>query len=76
VAHIFIDKLEQEVKDIYEEFKVPNKMIFKQKHKTIFENSTKCHICGGELGTVMIKLETCTVTLQENFDGRLIMNVT
>ena len=42
--------LEEDVKDIYNRFfKSPKKMIFTQKEKEIYEKSTFCHICGGEI---------------------------
>ena len=46
VAQIFVNRLEKDVSDIFQQFKFPKKMIFTSKDKQQFENATHCHICG------------------------------
>src|SRR5271157_5394427 len=48
VAQIFVDKLEDDIKRIYNQFKFPNKMIFTKVDVKMYNDSTMCHICGGE----------------------------
>ena len=49
VAQIFIDKLEKNIKEIYDRFKFHKKMIMTMHHKLVYDNSTLCHICNEEL---------------------------
>ena len=46
VAQIFVNKLEQEVKSIYNDHP-PKKMIFTKEDYDIYEKSTSCWICNG-----------------------------
>ena len=48
VAQKFVDMLEEDIKDIYDEFKRPKKMIYGEHEKIEFENADKCWICHGE----------------------------
>ena len=50
VAHIFIDTLEKNVKEIYKKFKFPKCMVMTIHDKLIYDNSTLCHIRNEELG--------------------------
>src|SRR6218665_18144 len=45
VAQKFIDSLEEDVKQIYNQFKFPNKMIFNEADMKEFNTATICHIC-------------------------------
>ena len=45
VAQIFVEKLEENIARIYNEFKFPKKMIFDRYATETFKNSTNCHIC-------------------------------
>ena len=50
VAQIFMDTLENNIKDIYKKFKFPKKMLMARHDKLVYDNSTNCHICNEELG--------------------------
>ena len=50
VAQIFIDTLEENIKEIYKKFKFPKSMIVTMQDKLVYDNSTLCHICNEELG--------------------------
>ena len=50
VAQIFVDTLEQNIKDIYNQFKFPKEMIFTKKDETLYKSTTTCHICEGAEG--------------------------
>ena len=50
VAQILIDTLENNIKDIYNNFKLPKSMIMTMHDKIAHDNSTLCHICNEELG--------------------------
>lgn len=45
VAQIFVDALEEDMKQIYKKFKFPKKMIFTEDDEKGFNNATICHIC-------------------------------
>ena len=45
VAQIFVNDLEQNIKDIYQRFKIPEKMIFTESDKELYNSATLCHIC-------------------------------
>ena len=47
---IFIDTLENNIKEIYYKFKCPKKMITTMHDKMAYDNTTLCHICNEELG--------------------------
>jgi len=62
VAKIVLDSLVKDVEDIYKRFlKKPKKMIFTAIEAEIFNNSTSCHICGGELGVDKVR-DHCHLT--------------
>ena len=50
VAQIFVGALEQNIKDIYQQFKFSKKMIFTEKDKAVYKATTICHICEGAEG--------------------------
>ena len=50
VPQIFIDTLENNIKDIYKKFKLPKSMIITMHDKLVYDNSTLCHICKEDLG--------------------------
>ncbi|XP_072017519.1 uncharacterized protein [Amphiura filiformis] len=45
VAQIFVETLEQNIKEIHQQFKFQKKMIFGEQEREIFKKSTHCHIC-------------------------------
>ena len=48
VAQIFFDSLEQNIKNIYQQFKFPKKMIFTKDDAKKYAVTTTCHICEKE----------------------------
>src|SRR6218665_1817099 len=50
VARVFVDSLEETIKQIYNQFKFPKKMIFNSNDRKNFKSATSCHICGKSLG--------------------------
>jgi len=48
VAQIFLDKLEEDLRDIWriKKYKDPADMIFTEEDKRNYDKATKCHICG------------------------------
>jgi len=49
-ARVFIDSLEEEIREIYNRFKFAKKMIFTKEDAKNYNAATTCHICEGELG--------------------------
>ena len=49
VNRILVEKLIEKVKEVYEKFKVPVKMIFDETARISFESATKCFACGEKL---------------------------
>jgi len=49
VAQIFVDTLEKNIKEIYQQFKFPKKMIFTKDDEIKFNAATTCHICEKEI---------------------------
>src|SRR5271157_3498339 len=45
VAQIFVDTLQDNIKQIYNQFKFPKKMIFTKVDAEKYSNATTCHIC-------------------------------
>ncbi|XP_072046800.1 uncharacterized protein [Amphiura filiformis] len=45
VAQIFVETLEQNIKEIHQQFKFQKKMIFGEQEREIYKKSTHCHIC-------------------------------
>ena len=50
VSQVFVDRLEKDIKCIYNEFKFSKKMILTEEDKNDFKKATHCHICERELG--------------------------
>ena len=48
VAQVFVNMLEEDVKNIYKRFDIPKKMIFGAKEREEFDGATECWICHGE----------------------------
>ena len=62
VEKIFLDSLVKDVEDIYQRFLgKPTKMIFTAVEEEIFNSSTSCHICGGQLGEDKVR-DHCHLT--------------
>jgi len=55
VAQIFVDKLEENIKQIYNKFKFPKKMKFTKRDKARFNAADDCYICGEPLGTDRVR---------------------
>ena len=47
VAKVFVENIEKEVKQFYNHFKFPKKMIFGKTEEEEFIKSENCHLCGG-----------------------------
>ena len=45
IAKIFVDTLEENMKEIYKKFRFPKSMIMTMHEKLVYDNSTLCHIC-------------------------------
>ena len=45
VAQIFVNTLEENIRDIYQKFRFQKKMIFGPEDRKVYEKSTRCHIC-------------------------------
>ncbi|XP_072028310.1 uncharacterized protein [Amphiura filiformis] len=45
VAQIFVERLEEDIRRIYRRFKFPQNMVFDQRERAIFAESSDCHIC-------------------------------
>jgi len=50
VAQICIDRLEEDIKEIYNRLKFPKDMIFTEDEEKLFDETTICHICNKDLG--------------------------
>jgi hypothetical protein len=61
VAQLFVDTLEQNIKDIYHKFKFPKKMKFTKNDEARYDSATTCHICGDELGEDKVR-DHCHLT--------------
>ena len=49
VPRLFVESLEEDIKEIYNRFKLPKKMVMTQKDEINYEKATICHICEGEI---------------------------
>ena len=47
VPRLFIESLEEDIKEIYNKFKIPKKMVMTPEDKINYEKATICHICEG-----------------------------
>ncbi|XP_072048278.1 uncharacterized protein [Amphiura filiformis] len=45
VAQIFVERLEEDIRRIYRRFKFPQNMVFDQRERAIFAESSNCQIC-------------------------------
>ena len=45
VPQLFIESLEEDIKEIYNRFKIPKKMVMSPKDKIDYKKATICHIC-------------------------------
>ena len=61
VAQIFVEKLEENIKEIYHKIKFPKEMIFTKKDRDFFDDAIICHICDGELETDRVR-DHCHLT--------------
>ena len=49
IPRLFIESLEKDIKEIYNKFKIPKKMVMTQEDEIDYEKATNCHICEGKL---------------------------
>ena len=49
VPQLFIESLEKDIKEIYNRFKIPKKMVMTREDEIDYEKATHCHICEGKL---------------------------
>ena len=49
IPQLFIESLEKDIKEIYNKFKKPKKMVMTQEDKINYEKATHCHICEEEI---------------------------
>ena len=49
VPRLFIESLESDIKQIYNKFKIPKKIVMTREDKIDYSKATHCHICEGEL---------------------------
>src|ERR1043165_4887301 len=61
VPQIFIDTLIGNIKQIYNEFKFPKRIIFSKTEKRCFDEAVNCHICGGKVGEDRVR-DHCHLT--------------
>ena len=50
MSQVFVDRLEKDIKCIYNKFKFSKKMILTEQDKNDLKKATHCHICERELG--------------------------
>ena len=50
VPQLFIESLEEDIKDIYNRFKIPKEMVMTAEDEINYIHATQCHICESELG--------------------------
>ena len=49
IPRLFIESLESDIKEIYNKFKIPKKMVMTPEDEIDYEKATHCHICEGKL---------------------------
>ena len=49
IPQLFVESLEKDIKEIYNRFKIPKKMVMTQEDKIDYEKATHCHICEEEI---------------------------
>ena len=62
VDRVFVEKLEEVIKKIYETFKEPVPMIFDVAAKKLHESQHECYACGEEFDEKKISLKRCETT--------------
>ena len=45
IPQLFVESLEKDIKEIYNRFKIPKKMVMTKEDKIDYEKATHCHIC-------------------------------
>ena len=50
IPQLFIESLESDIKEIYNKFKIPKKMVMTPEDEIEYMNSNICHICKGKIG--------------------------
>ena len=61
VAQIFVERLEEDIKEIYEMIKFRKKMIMTSEDRDDFNAATVCHICGEDLLSNKVR-DHCHIT--------------
>ena len=65
IAHILMETLEKNIKDIYKKFKFPKDMIMSRCDELVYDNPTNCHICNEDLGEDKVRDHCiCLVSLE------------
>ena len=49
IPQLFIESLEKDIKEIYNKFKIPKKMVMTPKDRMTYKKATHCHICEEEI---------------------------
>ena len=49
IPQLFVESLEKDIKEIYNRFKIPKKMVMTKEDKINYEKATICHICEEEI---------------------------
>ena len=70
VAQIFVDRLEENIKQIYKQFKFSKKMIFTKADAKVYTDATTCHICGGEFSEGNVKDDNAKVRDHCHLSGK------
>ena len=55
VGQIFVNRLEEDIRALYKEFKFPKEMIITKEDEINFRKATHCHICGKQLGSDRVR---------------------
>ena len=61
IPQLFIERLEEEIVDLYGKFKFAKKMVMSPKDRLVYQNAQDCHICGGRLGNDRVR-DHCHLT--------------
>ena len=61
IPQLFIERLEEEIVDLYGKFKFAKKMVMSPKDRLVYQNAQDCHICGGRLGNHRVR-DHCHLT--------------
>ena len=49
IPQLFIESLEKDIKEIYNKFKIPKKMVMTREDRMTYKKATHCHICEEEI---------------------------